>query len=193
MWVLEHVRELGMIALFVILALAVSRARRKGPDEGEASAAAKASPTVARPLPPAAGEYPCLACEGPRACYRSPHVVEVRSWIEFDWLDALMLRLGFHRRVEHAVQVDYGSDEGSVYCLRCAAVARAECERQVQAFRAGRADASVAEARRLAEFNAFGLRELVEDATRAQRDKFAEREARRSAASAGPRAREDGA
>jgi len=167
MWFLEHVREMGLIGGMIAVVAFMSRLSRKEEAKKEALKAQKESEEMT------SGDYQCQGCGCAKPRYRQPQIVEVRSVIEFDWLDAMLLRLGFSREVEHTVQVDYGDDGGHVYCKLCAAVARAECERRLQTFKGTRADLAVAEARAMGEFNAFGMREAVSEATKTQREKLA--------------------
>jgi hypothetical protein len=173
MWFLEHIREAGLIGAMIVVAAYLSSTSRKDEAKKQALKAQKDAEEMT------VADYQCQGCGCAKPRYRQPQIVEVRSVIEFDWLDAMLLRLGFSREVEHTVQVDYGDDGGHVYCKLCAAVARAECERRLQTFKGTRADLAVAEARAMGEFNAFGMKEAVAEATKAQRDKLAAMEKQR--------------
>ena len=178
MWFIEHIREVGVLGILLVLAVTLSRLSRKDEALAQAAVERKADEALT------AADYACQGCGAAHPRYRSPQIVEVRSIVEWDWLDALLLRLGFHRAVEHTVQVDYGNEDGRVYCKSCANFARARCEHQLHEFKTGRAAAGVIEARTTAEFNAFALREAVFEATTVQRGKLAAIEAERTRAEA---------
>ncbi len=114
--------------------------------------------------PPPDGRELCIACEAQLATEPMPELVEVRSVIDYQWLDDVCMRLGFRREVRYAVRVERSFGRKPL-CVLCHRMARAVCEEEISMRATARAKFASSEAQIMNDFMGVKLCDILRERT----------------------------